>query len=113
MFNHGSEHTQETGIKEKNNLLIALTPGNFTQAKQHLDYLFHSLNLSYTLKEKSHSYLIEGRSGEISLNGKEIGYIGEAHPSALKSWNLKMPLAIIELELDEIYKRIEKSNSLP
>lgn len=96
----------ESSIKEKTNLIIALTPGNFTEAKQHLDYLIRILNLSYSLKESLHDNLIEGRTGSIFINNKEIGYIGEVHPYTLRNWNLKMPLAVIELDLDEIFRHI-------
>jgi len=97
---------EETGIKEQTYLIIALSPGNFTEAKQHLDYLFKTLNLSYSLKENSHIALIDGRTGDISLNGKEIGYLGEVHPNTLHNWNLKMPLSVIELNLDEVFGEI-------
>ena len=97
---------EETRIREQTNLIIALSPGNFTEAKQHLDYLFKTLNLSYSLKENSHIALIEGRTGSILLsnrNNKPIGYIGEVHPNTLHNWNLKMPLSVIELNLDEVF----------
>ncbi|PIN89731.1 phenylalanine--tRNA ligase subunit beta [Candidatus Pacearchaeota archaeon CG10_big_fil_rev_8_21_14_0_10_34_76] len=98
----------ETGIRENDSVLIALTPSNFTEAKQHLDYLLNSLGLDYTIKESETFGLIPGRTGKISISGKEIGYIGEVHPNTLKSWHLKMPLSTIELSLSEIYKQISK-----
>jgi len=107
IFSPDSNHITETGIHEKTNMIIALTPGNFTEAKQHLDYLFRNLELQYTLKESEHNSLIPGRTGEIILNNKSIGYIGEVHPQTLKSWNLRMPLAVIELNLDEIFGEID------
>jgi phenylalanyl-tRNA synthetase beta chain len=75
----------DTQIKEKTNLIIALTPGNFTEAKQHLDYLFRSLKLSYKLQETTNLALIDGRTGAIFLNNKPIGYLGEVHPQTLRS----------------------------
>ncbi len=96
----------ETGIKENNNLIIALTPGNFTQIKQHLDYLMDSLSIKYSLSEHSHKALIEGRTGKIIVNDKPMGYIGEMHPNSLKNWNLKFPLAVLELNLDKLQELI-------
>lgn len=92
----------ETGVKESENLIIALSPGNFTKAKQILDYLTRTLSISYTLQETTKKELIEGRTGEILINNKPIGYLGELHPETLHSWNIKMPLAVIEISLDEI-----------
>lgn len=98
----------ETQIQEKTNLIIALTPGNFTEAKQHLEYLFKILNLNYKLEETIRYGLIDGRTGKILLNGsKEIGYLGEVHPNTIRNWNLKMPLAVIELNLDEVFAELD------
>ncbi len=96
----------ESGMGEKTSLIIALTPGNFTEAKQHLDYLFKEINLSYSLKEHTSPGLIEGRTGQILFENKPIGLIGEIHPNTLNSWRLKMPLAVIEISFEEIFNKI-------
>ncbi len=95
---------KETAVGEKDNLIIALTPSNFTECKQHLDYLFSSIQCEYTLKEVSYPNMIDGRTGAIIVNNKTIGYIGEVHPNCLKSAGAKMPLAVAEISLEEIYK---------
>lgn len=100
------DESKETGINEQTNLIIALTPGNFTEIKQHLEYLGKMLDLSYNIKETIQQGFIEGRTGSIILHDKEIGHFGEVHPNTLKTWNLKMPLAILELNLDEIIEKI-------
>lgn len=96
----------ETGIEENDNLILAMTPANFTDAKQHLDYLFGMINIDYKIKEAGHDLLIEGRTGEIIFDNKTIGYIGEVHPIMLNKWGLKMPLAIMEISLNEIYEKL-------
>lgn len=98
--------SKDTGINEEDNLVIAITPGNFTEAKQHLDCLFRSLGLKYMIEESSIEDFIEGRTGDIILEGKKIGYIGEMHPKTLNSWKLKMPLSVIEISLERIYDLI-------
>ncbi len=95
---------KETGINEKDNLIIGLSPSNFTECKQYIDYFFNSINCTYSIKELSQTNLIEGRTGSIILNNKTIGYIGEVHPNCLKKAGIKMPLAIAEISLEEIYK---------
>jgi phenylalanyl-tRNA synthetase beta chain len=92
----------ETGIEEDNHLCILSTPGNFTEQKQILDYLMKMLNLSYELKETNEQGLIEGRTGRIIVKGKEIGFIGEVHPETLSNWGIKMPVALIEINLSDI-----------
>jgi phenylalanyl-tRNA synthetase beta chain len=93
----------ESGINESTNLLITSSPANFTELKQILEYLTYSLNKTYTIKDATHPLLIEGRTGEILFNNKRIGYIGEVHPETLKSWGIKMPVAILEISLEEFY----------
>ncbi len=41
--------------------------------------------------------LIPGRSGKIIIDGKDVGIIGEAHPSMLKKFNIPMPLSFFEI----------------
>ena len=95
----------ETGIKESEHLIIASSPGNFTELKQMLDYLARMLDIKCELKEGRHEHLIEGRTGKIILGGKDIGYIGEIHPETLQTWNIKMPLSVLEISLEEIFSK--------
>ena len=94
----------ETGISESNNLLIACSPSNFTEIKQIIEYLGSMLGVSFSLKENTHPFLIEGRTASIKCKDKEIGLMGEIHPETLRSWNIKMPLAIIEINTDELLR---------
>ncbi|MEK6825429.1 MAG: phenylalanine--tRNA ligase subunit beta [Nanoarchaeota archaeon] len=89
----------ETGIDEKEHLLVACSPANFTQLKQVLDYLFRTFNLNYTLSETVEEGFIEGRAGNIFVDGSSIGIIGEMHPETLREWGIKMPVALFEIDL--------------
>ena len=100
------DHT-ETGIREEEHLVIALTPSNFTEAKQTLDYLLRFLNVNYELQDMTSKPFISGRAGSIIVNTHNIGNLGEIHPQTLHDWGLKLPLALIELDLEEIYKLLE------
>ena len=94
----------ETGIQETEKLSIALTPGNFTELKQILEYLGKMLNLKFEIKETEEEKFISGRVGKIMLNNSEIGILGEISPSVLKSFHLKMNLNYLELDLSEILR---------
>jgi len=97
---------KETHIDEKNNIIFSLTPANATECKQHIDYLFKSLGIKYTIKEATSDNLIDGRTAEIILNDKVIGYFGEVHPLTLKKAGIKTPVAVAEISLEEIFKII-------
>ena len=103
VFEKDKENKTETGIIEKENLLVALTPSNFTEIKQILDNFSKSLNIELRLEEAHHPGLIEGRSASIKFNNKVIGYLGEMHPETLKKASIKMPIGIFELSLDEVF----------
>ena len=103
VFEKDKENKTETGIIEKENLLVALTPSNFTEIKQILDNFSKSLNIELRLEEAHHPGLIEGRSASIKFNNKVIGYLAEMHPETLKKASIKMPIGIFELSLDEVF----------
>jgi phenylalanyl-tRNA synthetase beta chain len=104
VFEKGSTNLTETGIKESKNLIIALSPGDFTGLKQILDYLIKMLGLCHELKESKVSGFIEGRVGNVIINKKECGFIGEVHPETLREWSIKMPVVALEISLEEIFK---------
>lgn len=105
VFNQNEETNK---IEEKTNLAIAITPGNYTEIKQTIEYLFRmmDLNLDFEEPKKVESILIEGRSANIILKNKKIGYIGEVHPKILSNWKIKMPISILEIDLEEIFKKL-------
>ena len=93
---------EETGIKEKDSLCIALCPRNFTEMRQILEYLERMLQIELKIEPYTEPLFIEGRTAKISLKDKEIGIFGEIHPSFLKSYHIKLPLALLELDLSSI-----------
>ncbi len=95
---------------ETENLSLAIAPANFTEVRQVLEYLFRIMDLEIKISEpdKFPSYFIDGRVVEIKLDNKNIGFLGEIHPKILKNWKIKMPVALFEVNLEEIFKKIQK-----
>ena len=91
-------------LEEQENLCIALTPGNFTELKQILEYLSRMLDIKIDIEESSDSpsWFISGRNAKIKLGNKDIGFLGEIHPRILKNWRIKMPVALLEINLKDI-----------
>ncbi|MBI5803627.1 phenylalanine--tRNA ligase subunit beta [Candidatus Pacearchaeota archaeon] len=100
VFSRDNSGESETGIKETNNLIAAISPGNFTEIKQIVNYLFASFEIEFKLKEDVNSCLIDGRTAAIFLGDKKIGYFGEVHPRTLKAAGIKMPVAVLEMNSD-------------
>jgi len=99
-------------IIEKENLACAIAPGNFTEQKQILNTFFKAINLEMKIEETKevHPYFIDGRCADIFLEEKLIGKIGEIHPRILKNWKIKMPVALFEIRLEDIFKKLKKSD---
>jgi len=109
IFELGKKFELENRVPdEKEHLAVAVSPGNFTEIKQTLEYLFKMININVELKEKEdiHTHFIEGRVANIIINGKEVGYIGEIHPKILRNWKIKMPVALFEIDLEEIFQKL-------
>jgi len=92
----------ETGIGEKEKLGIASCheKANFTEIKQILDYLMRMFEVKYEIRETSHPSFIEGRVGSIFIKNKEVGILGELNLTILKNNKIKMPVAVLEIEVE-------------
>ena len=95
--------------EEKEHLALAISPGNFTESKQIIEYLFKMLNLEIKIQEpgKIPAHFVDGRTAKIIFNGKEIGFVGEIHPKILRNWRIKMPVALFEISLEEIFEKLD------
>ncbi len=93
-------------LGEEEHLSIACTPANYTRIKQVLDYISRMLELefSFTSSKEAEGYFIEGRVAEVLYKGKKIGQVGEVHPKVLSNFKIKMPVALLEINLEEIFK---------
>lgn len=106
IFEIGRVFELKEKIEEEENLAIAIAPGNFTELKQIVEYFFSSIGISIKIKETENcpGHLIEGRTAGIYLGEKEIGSFGEVHPKILKNWKIKMPVALLEICLKEVFE---------
>nr|HPO06008.1 hypothetical protein [Candidatus Gracilibacteria bacterium] len=64
----------------------------------------NSLNLKFLGAKNSPSYFHPGRVGEISFQGKTIGYWGEIHPTVRENWGINFPLNYFEINLNPIHQ---------
>ncbi|MBU1136036.1 MAG: phenylalanine--tRNA ligase subunit beta [Nanoarchaeota archaeon] len=111
IFEIGKVFELKETISETENLAIAFTPGNFTEIKQVLEYLSKMINIKMEILEPQEitelpNHFIEGRVAEIKIEEKNIGFIGEIHPKILKNWKIRMPVALLEINLEEIFKQL-------
>jgi len=55
----------------------------------------------------SPNYFVEGRVAEIKIDEKSVGFIGEIHPKILKNWKIRMPVALFEINLEDVFERLK------
>jgi len=96
-------------IEESESLSIAASPSNFTELKQILEYLSRMVGVKLEVKEanKVPLHFIDGRCAEVLLDGVVIGYFGEIHPKILKNFRIRMPVALLEISLEGIFRKLE------
>jgi len=96
-------------INEEENLALAVSPANFTELRQIIEYLSKMLNveIKITEAEKVPNYFIDGRTAEIKFENKHIGFLGEIHPKILKNCRIKMPVSIFEINLEEVFRKLK------
>lgn len=82
--------------------LISNGEVNFTDIHKVLNGLMEELSYTYRLKETGHDSFIEGRCGEVEIEGKNVGLIGEIHPQVLSNWSIKMPVSAFEITLNQL-----------
>lgn len=86
-------------------VLLAFPTASFSDVHTYLDLLLYYLVRSYTLEPLSHPSFLSGRVGKILSDDLSIGMIGELHPQVLEAWQITMPIAVFELEIDSLKKR--------
>jgi len=79
---------------------------SFTKVKGTVEKIINSLGQGLEIEEKNLPFLIQGRQSSIILNGKEVGFFGEVHPSIIEKYNLGNPITAFEIYLDVIYPEI-------
>jgi len=103
---------KNNSINEVEKLSCSVAPGGFTEIKQALEYFSKMLGIEKKVEivessgQENAKHFIEGRTADIKFNEKTIGLIGEIHPKILKNWRIKMPVALFEIELEDILEEL-------
>lgn len=99
------ESKMETGIKEFTRLGMVSCHGeaDYTEIRQIMDALLTTIGCDYDVIETNHDSFIKGRVARVSVNGKNVAYIGEIKPEVLRNFDLDMPVSGFELNLSELF----------
>jgi len=98
----------ETKTKNERKLAVALTDNvvSYEIIASYLDALMKSLGVSYEIKKANHYSFINGRCGEIFVNDKPVGIVGEINPHVLNKWKLEKHVVAFEVDISKIFEII-------
>ena len=84
-------------------VLLAEATADFSSIKSVVESIFSLFPAKLELKKTSNPTFINGRAVNISLNGKAIGIMGEVHPQVLENFEIDMPVALLEFDVEELF----------
>jgi len=85
--------------------LIASPETTLTDILVVLKALLKSLRIEYKLVEDIHPSFIDGRFARVKA-GEELGIVGEIHPKVLGAFEIKVPVSVLELNLEKMLRLI-------
>jgi phenylalanyl-tRNA synthetase beta chain len=106
IFEIGKTFSFKNSIIERWSLgaLIVSNSTNYSEIKSVLQTIF-KLNLGKeftTKKKKENNIFIPGRSADIFCDNEPIGFIGELSPYIITKFNLRLPVAVFEINLSHL-----------
>ncbi len=98
------DETRETRTRDEEWLAAATThpTASFTEIKSVLGAFFMNLGVEWQIKETVHPSFIEGRVGVATVDGVDVGVLGEVNPAVLEAWKLENPVAAFEINMHKI-----------
>jgi phenylalanyl-tRNA synthetase beta chain len=72
---------------------------DFSEVYACIDAVLHELSIAYIVGESNDPAFIDGRRGNIIVDGKTIGVFGEIHPAVLNAFELEHSVAAFEFDL--------------
>ncbi len=98
------DETKETRTRDENWLSAVTTHpnANFSEIKSALDSFMANFGVEWMIKETAHPSFMEGRVGEIHVEGSCVGFVGEINPAVLEAWKLENPAAAFELHFQTL-----------
>lgn len=105
------DEDEETGASTRRRLALTLCHGraNFSEIKSLVESVLNNLGIKEFKLEESHCpCYIPGRATKILVKDRVLGRFGEIHPKVLEKWELEMPSAGGEFDVDLIFELTKK-----
>ena len=94
-------------IKEEDWIAMASCHANsdYSEARSLCEALFREIGEECEFCPTRQSSFIPGRVAEIVYKGKPIGVVGEIHPQVLNNFEIELPIAAFEINLESLKRK--------
>jgi phenylalanyl-tRNA synthetase beta chain len=98
----------ETGARSKRRLVVVQchARANFSDIKALMNSILENLELNADVEVGGWDCFIEGRRYIASIGDDALCWAGEIKPQVLENWDLEMPVAALEMDIDVLFKHI-------
>ena len=98
------DESENTGTKTIQSLgfMTAASNANFNDLASEVASILYFLEHKYEVKESADPRFISGRQAAIIVNGKQAGIFGEIHPQVLENWQIGVPCAACEIDIEDL-----------
>jgi phenylalanyl-tRNA synthetase beta chain len=99
------DDSTETGARSARRLAIAIchARANFSEVKAVMNSILENLGLEAEIQDGGLDCFIEGRRYLAKVGGKPICWAGELKPEVLAGWDLEIPVAALEMDVNELF----------
>ncbi|HIQ13374.1 MAG TPA: phenylalanine--tRNA ligase subunit beta [Thermoprotei archaeon] len=106
LFEIGWVIEEDLNEKLKLCVVIASYRVNYGDIKAVVDALLSNLGIKdiYKYEKAKYPFLINGRSAKLTINSKEVGFLGEVNPEILLKFNINIPTVVAELYIKPLFK---------
>ncbi|TET72418.1 phenylalanine--tRNA ligase subunit beta [Candidatus Bathyarchaeota archaeon] len=102
------DESTETGASSARRLAIVLchARANFSEVKAMMNSILENLDVEVEIEDGGIDCFIEGRRYVANADGVPLCWAGELKPEVLVNWELEMPVAALEMDIDKLFKMV-------
>lgn len=97
---------KETNVEENETLAIAVAAEGsvFTEIRSMVEILNKNLAVNIEIESLTNDLFLPGRGAKLKISNDDLGMLGSLHPQIISELKLKVPISILELNLDILQK---------
>ncbi len=98
----------DTGARSSRRLAVVLchARANFSEAKAVMNNILENLDVEAEVEEGGQECFIDGRRLIAKVGVEPLCWLGEIRPEVLEAWELEMPVAALEMDIDKLFKLV-------